>query len=197
VSKPGATLCAHRQSLQVCRRKLKVPRRNPQPLIPNRSSANGSIPGETATKESGHELLGNELLKNEHFKKVFQNELAARDATAPRRAGARAIREATMDKVDELLFSSAEHSYPSAAIGRIYSDSNLHLKDRRVAQLLVILRLLHQSPGGLRAVPMPELHEIVTCAVRLSDFVNPAEARTVVATVLEALEAPDPRQESP
>jgi hypothetical protein len=192
VSKLRATLCAHRQSLQVWRRKRNDPRRNPQTLIPNPSSANGSIPGETATKESGHELLKNELLE-----KHFRNELPARNATTPRRAGARAIREATMDKVDELLFSSAEHTYPTAAIGRIYSDSNLHLKDRRVAQLLVILRLLHQSPGGLRAVPMPELHEIVTCAVRLSDFVNPAEARTVVATVLEALETPDPRQESP
>jgi hypothetical protein len=103
-----------------------------------------------------------------------------------------------MGKLDEsFLYSSAEQMYSSAALGKIYSDSHLHLKDRRVAQLLVLLRLLHQSPGGLRAVPMPELHEIVTCAVRLSDFVNPAEARTVVATVLEALETPDPRQESP
>jgi hypothetical protein len=103
-----------------------------------------------------------------------------------------------MGKLDEsFLCSSAEPTYSSAALGKIYSDSHLHLKDRRVAQLLVLLRLLHQSPGGLGALPKPELHEIVSCAVRLSDFANPAEARSVVAIVLEALESPDPFPDSP
>jgi hypothetical protein len=140
---------------------------------------------------------GNELLENELLGKSLRTKLAASNTSSPRRVRARAIREATMDKVDELLFSSPEHMYPTAAIGKIYSDSCLHLKDRRVAQLLVLLRLLHQSPGGLGAMPKPQLHEIISCAVRLCDFVNPTEVRDVIAAVLEALDTPDPRRESP
>jgi hypothetical protein len=132
---------------------------------------------------------------SEFFEKLLRKKLAARNPKTPRRVPARAIREATMNKVDELLFSSDEHMYPSAAIGKIYSDSYLHLKDRRVAQLLVLMRQLHQSPGGLGAMPKPQLREIVSCAVHLCDFVNPIEARDVIAIVLNALETPNPLQE--
>jgi hypothetical protein len=134
---------------------------------------------------------------DEFFEKLLRKKLAARKSKSPRRIPARAIREATMDKVDELFFSSDRPMYPSAAIGTIYSDSYLHLKDRRIARLIVLMRQLHESHGGLGALPKPELHEIVSCAVRLCDFVNPIEARDVIAAVLEALETPNPLRESP
>ena len=103
-----------------------------------------------------------------------------------------------MDKLNELFFpSSAEHICPNHAVGRTYSDSALYIKDKRVAQLLVLLQQLQESVGGLGALPKPELFEIVSSAVRLSGFVNPNEMQYVIATILEALEMQGPTPESP
>jgi hypothetical protein len=68
--------------------------------------------------------------------------------------------------------------------------------DRRVAQLLVLLQQLDESAEGLEALPKPELSEIVSSAIRVCGFVDPIEARDVIATVLEALEIQDPIPES-
>ncbi len=94
-----------------------------------------------------------------------------------------------MDKVNELFFpSSAEHIYPNQTVVRTYSDSRLYIKDKRVAQLLVLLQQLQESLGALGALPNPELFEIVFSAVQLCGFVNPNERQDVIATILDALE---------
>jgi hypothetical protein len=113
------------------------------------------------------------------------------------RRSANAIREATMDKVNELFFhSSAEHICPKHTVARSYSDSPVYIKDQRVAQLSVLLQQL-QELVGLGALPKPELFEIVSSAVQLCGFVNPNEMQAVIVTILDVFEMQGPTPESP
>jgi hypothetical protein len=103
-----------------------------------------------------------------------------------------------MDKLDKLfLLSSAEQMCPNDLLGKRDSDPVLHVKDGRVARLLVLLRQLHESAGGLGAFPKRDVSEIVSCAARLCGFTNMIEVRAVITTVLDALEMQDANQESP
>jgi hypothetical protein len=61
-----------------------------------------------------------------------------------------------------------------------------------VAQLLVLLRELNESAEGLERLPEPELSEIVSSAIRVCGFVDPIEARDVIAIVLDAIKMQDP-----
>src|ERR1700747_296530 len=97
-----------------------------------------------------------------------------------------------MDKENRIfLNSSVEHMATNPAFGKAFSDSDSDIQDQRVAQLLVLLQQLDES-AGLGALPEPELGEVVASTVRLCGFLNPIEARYVIATVLEALEMRDP-----
>jgi hypothetical protein len=94
-----------------------------------------------------------------------------------------------MDKLDKLsLLSSAQQMCPNDLLGKRDSDPILHVKDGRVARLLVLLRQLHESAGGLGVFPKPEVSEIVCCAARLSGFTNTIEVREVITAVLDGLE---------
>ena|SRR6478672_11590304 len=95
------------------------------------------------------------------------------------------------------LLSYLEHISPNNAFGKAFSNSNWDIQDKRVAQLLVLLQQLDESAGGVGGLPEPELREVVSSAVRLSGFLNPIEARDVIATVLEALEMRAPILERP
>jgi len=76
--------------------------------------------------------------------------------------------------------------------GKMFSNSDLDIQDKRVTQLLVLLQQLNTSAGGLGALPETELGEVIASAVRLCGFLNPIEARDVIATVLEGLKMRDP-----
>ena len=69
--------------------------------------------------------------------------------------------------------------------------SDLHIKDARLAYLLVLLRQIDQFTHELEALPEPELSDIVSAAIRVSGFVEPKEAHQVNAAVLDALETQD------
>jgi hypothetical protein len=60
-----------------------------------------------------------------------------------------------------------------------------------VAQLLLLLQLLHRDVGGLAELPRPELSEIISSAVGVCGFINPIEAQDVIAVVLNAIETED------
>jgi hypothetical protein len=93
-----------------------------------------------------------------------------------------------MDKVDALfLHSSVEHMCLNRVFGKTCSDSDLQIHDKRVAQLLVLLQQLDESAEGLEELPVPELSEIVSSAIRMCGFVDPIEARDVIAIVLDAI----------
>jgi hypothetical protein len=94
-----------------------------------------------------------------------------------------------MDKVDALfLHSSVEHMGLNRVFGKTCSDSDLQIHDKRVVQLLVLLQQLDESAEGLEELPAPELSEIVSSATRMCGFVDPIEARDVIAIVLDAIE---------
>lgn len=102
-----------------------------------------------------------------------------------------------MDKVNEMSFHpSAEHRCPDQPAGRVYFDSPLFIKDRRIAQLSVLLQQI-QELVGLEVLPKPELLEIVSNAVQLCGFVNPNEIQAVIVTVLDAFEMQRATPESP
>jgi hypothetical protein len=104
----------------------------------------------------------------------------------------------TMDKGNRLLLhSSPERISANNAFGIASFNSHLDVQDKRVVQLLVLLQQLNTSAGGLGALPETELGEVIASAVRLCGFLNPIEARDVIATVLEGLKMQDPIPEHP
>jgi hypothetical protein len=117
---------------------------------------------------------------------------------AVRRVHASAIRKATMDKGNRLpLHSSLEHISPNKAFGIAAFNSDVDVQDKRAVQLLVLLRQLNTSAGGLGALPETELGEVIASAVRLCGFLDPIEARDMIATVLAGLKMQDPIPEHP
>jgi hypothetical protein len=96
-----------------------------------------------------------------------------------------------MDKVKALfLHSSVERMGPKYGLSG--TGSELHIDDKRVARLLVLLRQLDGSAEGLEALPEPELSEIVFSAIGVCGFVDPIEVRDVIAIVLDAIEMQEP-----
>jgi hypothetical protein len=100
--------------------------------------------------------------------------------------------KATMDKVNPLFrLSAVEYMCGHAAFCRTFSDSDMHIRDERVARLLVLLLRVDEFVEGLEALPDPELTEIVSSAIRVSGFVDPIEVRDVIAIVLDTIEMRD------
>jgi len=98
-----------------------------------------------------------------------------------------------MDKANKVFHhSSDEYICPRSAFDKTCSDPDSLIQDKRVAQLLMVLRQLYESAEGLGALPKPELSEIVSSAVRVCGFVDPIEAQGVIATVLDGIEMQHP-----
>jgi hypothetical protein len=87
---------------------------------------------------------------------------------------------------------SAHDARPGHTFAKACSEAALYLKDRKVAQLLLLLRQLNETTGGLVTLPKAELREVVSSAVGVSGFVNPLEVQEVIAAVLEAFEVEEP-----
>jgi hypothetical protein len=102
-----------------------------------------------------------------------------------------------MSKGNEIVLDfSDNYIWPTSTFGRIRSDSQISIHDKRVGRLLLLLQQLQNSAGRLVELPRPELDEIVASAVRLCGFVDPTEEQDVTATVLDALEVQQPAGES-
>jgi hypothetical protein len=95
-----------------------------------------------------------------------------------------------MNRVDEVFLQSFGGHVDTPAYDKDISDTDLNI-NQRVAQFLMLLQQLDESEGGLDALPDPELSEIISGALGVCGFVDPNEAREVVAMVLEALEKRD------
>jgi hypothetical protein len=107
-------------------------------------------------------------------------------------------REAPMDKINELFLDPAtEYVWLNPEFNKTSSDSKVHIADKRVARLLLVLHELDESVGGLEELPKTELVELVSGAILACGFVDPLEARYAIAAVLEAIEMRDPMPESP
>ena len=96
-----------------------------------------------------------------------------------------------MGKVDETLLFAKKMRQTSGR-DKIVSDGGWSIKDvsldQRVTQLLVIMRQIDESTGGLGTLPMSELSEIVCGAIELCGFADPVEARDVIRSVLQTIE---------
>jgi hypothetical protein len=100
--------------------------------------------------------------------------------------------KSTTDKVNPLFrLSAAQYLYGNATLCQTFSDSAVHIRDERIARLLVLLQRVDDFGEGLEELPEPELSEIVSSAIRVSGFVDPGEVRDVIAIVLEAIEMRD------
>jgi len=103
-----------------------------------------------------------------------------------------------MDQAGKPFFPSyTERTRLRNDFGKACSDSSLYLKDKRVAQLVLLLRLLHQDVRGFATLPEPELSEIISSAVGVCGFLNPTEAQDVIDIVLEVILTEAPIRESP
>jgi hypothetical protein len=97
-----------------------------------------------------------------------------------------------MNKANEVLLPSRQGDIgPKPGLGGTVSDEDLSI-NQRMARLLVLLTQIDEYAGGLDTVPVPELSEMVSSALGLCGFVDPAETRQVIATVLEAIERGGP-----
>jgi hypothetical protein len=97
------------------------------------------------------------------------------------------ISEGTMDKADGFLLSSIQDMSSEYSLSETCSDSDLHIYDKRVTRLLVLLQKVDKSVEGLEGLPEPELTEIVSGAIQVCGFVDPIEALGMIATVLEEI----------
>lgn len=70
------------------------------------------------------------------------------------------------------------------------TDTSAGITDSRVARLLLVLSDINESVAGLDSLPEAELIELVSGAIEACGFTDPVEVRSVVATVLRAVEAP-------
>jgi hypothetical protein len=101
-----------------------------------------------------------------------------------------------MDKFAPLLHPSARHTMPTLRVGSICSDAQVHIEDKRVARLLLVLHELDRSVAGLEELPQPELSELVASAILACGFTDGTDARYAIAAVLCAIERRDPSSES-
>jgi len=75
-------------------------------------------------------------------------------------------------------------------------DSKVHIADKRIARLLLVLHELDQYVAGLEELPQTELIELVSSAILGCGFTDGTEARHAIASVLEAIDRHDPMPES-
>lgn len=105
-----------------------------------------------------------------------------------------------MGKVDKTFFAK---KHTTSALGTVASDEGWRIKDvsldQRVTHLLMLMRQIDESAGGLSTLPMSELSEIVCSAIELCGFSDPVEARDVIKTVLHTIEGSNqvPRGQEP
>jgi hypothetical protein len=96
-----------------------------------------------------------------------------------------------MGKVHE-TFCFAKKMHKTSGLDKIVSDGGWRIKDasldQRVTHLLVLMRQIDESAGGLGTLPMSELSEIVCSAIELCGFEDPVEAGDVIKTVLQTIE---------
>jgi len=97
-----------------------------------------------------------------------------------------------MDNTNNLFPDHAiERPWPESGFDRTLSNSEVHIADRRMARLLLVLHELDRSVAGLEGLPQTELSELVSNAILSCGFEDATEARHAIAAVLSAIEMPD------
>jgi hypothetical protein len=101
-----------------------------------------------------------------------------------------------MGKVDRAFLASFGNlAGADAACGTEVTDDDLNI-NQRLAQFFMLLQQLADSEGALESLSPLEFSELVSLALGMCGFSDPTQTREVIATVLEALERPDPGSEA-
>jgi hypothetical protein len=96
-----------------------------------------------------------------------------------------------MDKIEKLsLHPSTQYPW-SPGFDKPSSDTKVHIADKRMARLLLVLHELDKSVAGLEDLPQTELSELVSSAILACGFVDAVEAQYAIAAVLAAIEMPN------
>jgi len=70
-------------------------------------------------------------------------------------------------------------------------DGSVGITDSRVARLLMVLSEIDETVACIGGMPESELRGLVSGAIRGCGFCDPAEVRWVLASVLQAIDAPE------
>jgi hypothetical protein len=97
-----------------------------------------------------------------------------------------------MDEIKQ-LHPFTKHIFPTPECDTNRSDSIVHIADKRVARLLLVLHELDRSVAGLEELPQTDLTELVSSAILACGFVDGTDARYAISAVLEAIERRDPK----
>ena len=101
-----------------------------------------------------------------------------------------------MGKVDQAFLASVGNLVGAdPAYGTAVTDDDLNI-NQRLAQFFMLLQQLADSEGALESLSPLEFSEFVSLALGMCGFSDPIQTREVIATVLEALERPDPSSEA-
>jgi len=101
-----------------------------------------------------------------------------------------------MDKIKRFLDPSTKQILLASEFNTTHSDSRVHISDRRLAQLMLVLRELDESVAGLEELPQTELSELISSAILACGFTDGTEEQHAIAAVLEAIERGDPMRGS-
>ncbi len=101
-----------------------------------------------------------------------------------------------MDKIRSLNDSFTKHILRAPEFTTTDSDSGVHIADKRIARLLLVLHDLDQYVAGLERLPQDELIELVSSAILACGFSDGTEARYAIAAVLDSIDQRDPAPES-
>jgi hypothetical protein len=100
-----------------------------------------------------------------------------------------------MNKLDEAFLASCGNRVGAGpGYGTAVTDDDLNI-NQRLAQFFMLLQQLADSEGALESLSPLEFSEFVSLALGMCGFSDPIQTREVIATVLEALEKPDPSSE--
>jgi hypothetical protein len=96
-----------------------------------------------------------------------------------------------MDEMNELFpYPSTDYPWPRPGFHKPCSNAKVHVADKRMARLLLVLHELDRTVAGLENLRQPDLNELVSSAILACGFVNGTEARFAIAAVLDAIEKP-------
>jgi hypothetical protein len=101
-----------------------------------------------------------------------------------------------MDKMKRQDDLFTKHLLQATEFATTGYDSKVHIADKRIARLLLVLHELDQYVAGLEQLPQDELIDLVSNAIRACGFSEGTEARYAIAAVLEAIDRCDPTPES-
>jgi hypothetical protein len=101
-----------------------------------------------------------------------------------------------MDKIKTPNDPFTKHILQAPEFAKTRSDSKVHIADKRITRLLLVLHDLDQYVAGLERLPQDELIELVSNAILACGFSDGTEARYAISAVLDSIDRRDPAPES-